>query len=197
MNTIIYLVRHGEVNNPKQIFYGRLPGFSLSGIGRKEAHRLGNFLAGKTLSAIYASPLERAMETASIIASYQNNVSVVPDKRLLEVKSLVQGKTFKELGHDWLNFYTPKYTKLGSEKLSDVWNRMASMMQDIVINHKGREIAVVTHGDPVMISVIKHLGRPLRIREIRGQDYIMTGGGYRFVFNDFRALEVSKLDFSP
>lgn len=195
MKTVIYLVRHGEVFNPKQICYGRLPGFPLSDVGRKQAHALGKHLSDKKLSAIYASPQERAQETASIIASYHTDIQVIPDVRLSEVNSLTQGRTIAELAGLWYDFYKPEYTKLGSETLSDIWKRMQSSIRDIVTRHKGQEIAVVSHGDPIMITFIKHKGRPLQVAEIQREQFVQTAKGFRFIFDEFRLLEVSKLDF--
>lgn len=195
MKTVVYLVRHGEVHNPKQIMYERLPGYRLSDLGIKQAHKLGQFLSGKPITAIYASPLERTRETADIIASYHRGLSVIHDERLLEVSTTARGLGITYLTEERWNFYKPKYTKLGGEKLSDIWKRMQTAIRDIVKRHKGGEVVVVSHGDPLMISMIKHIGRPLRLAEIRGVEYVATAGGFRLVFDDFRATEVSKLDF--
>src|SRR6202011_3052125 len=66
--TVIHLVRHAEVENPDNIWYGHLEGFPLSAVGRQTAEALGEFFASHPLAAIYASPLERAQETAGAIA---------------------------------------------------------------------------------------------------------------------------------
>lgn len=195
MKTTIYLVRHGDVHNPDQILYERLPGFRLSELGIKQAHELGKYLSDKSITAIYASPLERTRETANIIASYHKGITVVHDERLLEVSTTARGLSLAELTVEHFDFYKPKYTKLGGEKLSDIWKRMRSSIRDIVKHHKGHEVVIVSHGDPVMVSMIRHKGRPLRIAEIRGEEYVATARGFRLVFDEFRATEVSKLDF--
>jgi broad specificity phosphatase PhoE len=195
MKTIIYLVRHGEVHNPDKIMYERLPGFRLSEIGKNQAHKLGQYLSEKPISAIYASPLERTRETADIIATYHNGLSIIYDERLLEVLTTARGKSIEYLAEERWNFYKPKYTKHGGEKLSDIWKRMQKAIYDIVKKHKGQEIVIVSHGDPLMVSMVKHKGRPLRLAEIRGEEYVQTAGGFRLVFDEFRAVEVDKLDF--
>jgi len=194
MKTVIYLVRHGEVHNPDKIMYERLPGYRLSELGIKQAHKLGQYLSGKPISAIYASPLERTRETADIIASYHRGVTVVHDERLLEVSTSARGISIAHLAEERWNFYKPKYTKLGGEKLSDIWKRMQTAIRDIIKKHKGQEVVIVSHGDPLMVSMIKHKGRPLRLMEIRSEEYVATAGGFRLVFDDFRVTEVSKLD---
>ena len=195
MQTVIYLVRHGDVHNPDGVFYERLPGFYLSELGITQAHTLGKFLSDKKISAIYASPLERTHQTADIIASYQHGLNVVHDKRLLEVSSVKRGQKQADLAAERWNFYKPKYTKLGGEKLSDVWKRINSFFKEAVQKHKGQAIVVVSHGDPVMISMVKHKGKRLTVDEIRGVEYVQTARGFQFVFEEYSAVEVNKLVF--
>ena len=75
--------RHGMVENPKGVIYARLPGFPLAAEGLRLAGELGKLLAPAPVSAVYASPLERAMQTAGALAA-PHGVEVVPDDRLLE-----------------------------------------------------------------------------------------------------------------
>ncbi|MBC7763639.1 MAG: histidine phosphatase family protein, partial [Candidatus Saccharibacteria bacterium] len=63
--TLIHLVRHGEVYNPKGILYGRLPGYHLSELGQRMAAAAAGELAGHPITALYASPLQRAQESAA------------------------------------------------------------------------------------------------------------------------------------
>ncbi|MCC6524704.1 MAG: histidine phosphatase family protein [Polyangiaceae bacterium] len=66
----VHLVRHGEVENPAHVTYGRLPGFGLSERGRRQARRAAAWLAGELGArvALVSSPLERARETAGMVA---------------------------------------------------------------------------------------------------------------------------------
>ena len=70
--TTIHFIRHGEVHNPDEIYYGRLPGFYLSARGRLQAEATAQVLREQKLDAIFTSPMERAVETAEIIASEQD-----------------------------------------------------------------------------------------------------------------------------
>jgi len=195
MRTTIYLVRHGDVHNPDAIMYERLPGFRLSDLGRKQAHDLGKFLADKKISTIYASPLERTNETANIIASYHPGVTIAYDERLLEVSTTARGKKVVDLEAEHWNFYTPKYLENGGERLSDIWRRMSTVIREIVRKHKGQEIVVVSHGDPLMVTMIKHRGKRLKLAAIRGEEYVQTARGFRMVFEEFSVIEIDKLDF--
>ena len=68
--TTVHLVRHGEVYNPDQVLYGRLPGFHLSDHGRADGRARGaRPCRGRDVAAVVASPLERAQETAAPIAA--------------------------------------------------------------------------------------------------------------------------------
>src|SRR6266568_1732692 len=57
--TIVHLVRHGEVANPDGILYGRIPGFRLSEDGQMMAKNAADFLAGRDITLLRSSPLER------------------------------------------------------------------------------------------------------------------------------------------
>ena len=76
-------VRHAAVWNPEGVVYARLPGFHLSESGRAEAQQLSRDLSPVGVASIQASPLERAVETARILAE-PHGLGVVLDERLLE-----------------------------------------------------------------------------------------------------------------
>lgn len=195
MKTTIYLVRHGDVHNPRNVLYERLEGFPLSNLGRTQAHALGRFLSTKTLSHIYASPLERTKETAGIIASYQADVGITYEERIIEVSTPLRGSRMEVLAATGWDFYTRRHIRAGGERLGDIWRRMSRFLHEAVRKHAGEKIAVVSHGDPIMISMIKHQGKRLNLGQIRGEDYIGTAKGFALIFEKFRAIEVSKLDF--
>ncbi len=67
--THIHFVRHGAVENPEQLFYGRLAGFPLSAQGRMEAQAAAQALSEVPLAAIFSSPQQRALQTAELIAA--------------------------------------------------------------------------------------------------------------------------------
>jgi broad specificity phosphatase PhoE len=75
--------RHGMVENPNGVIYARLPGFPLAAEGLRLANELGKLLAAAPVRAVYASPLERAMQTAGALAA-SHGLEVTPDERLIE-----------------------------------------------------------------------------------------------------------------
>ena len=67
--TTIDLIRHADVHNPDDLFYGRSPRFRLSELGRRQAAATAALLAEAPLAAVYTSPLLRARQTVAIIAA--------------------------------------------------------------------------------------------------------------------------------
>src|SRR5206468_12986861 len=63
-----FLIRHADVENPQRLLYGHLPGFNLSAFGRTQSAAVGERLRTADVKWIVQSPLDRAKETAVIIA---------------------------------------------------------------------------------------------------------------------------------
>lgn len=91
--TVVHLMRHGEVHNPGGVLYGRSPGYHLSELGRQMADRVAEHLAGRDITHVVASPLERAQETATPIAK-SHGLDLATDDRLIEAANIFEGKTF-------------------------------------------------------------------------------------------------------
>ncbi len=145
--TTIHLVRHGEVHNPHQILYGRLPRFRLSERGREQAAAAAACLQDRPLAAVFSSPRLRARQTAAAIARPHGlpvRLSVLAD----EVLSPHQGRPAAELeAEGW-----PLYRDLppGYETPEDILARVQRLIDRLRIAYSGREVAVVTHGDIVL-----------------------------------------------
>ncbi len=195
MSTTIYLVRHGEVYNPNQVVYGRIPGFFLSETGRAQADKLGGHLSAKKLSAIYASPLERTHETATYIHKHHGHLEIRHDERIIECYSPLEGSPIVEVEKNNWNFYEPQFIKKGGESLSDIWNRMSAFFSEKVKQHAGESIAVVSHGDPIMISAARHAGKPLVVESIRGVAYVETAKGFEIIYEEDSVISLSRLQF--
>jgi probable phosphoglycerate mutase len=67
-DTVVHLLRHGEVHNPQGILYGRRDGFHLSELGQKMAQRVADVAGERDITHMVSSPLERAQETAAPLA---------------------------------------------------------------------------------------------------------------------------------
>ncbi|NED68424.1 histidine phosphatase family protein, partial [Streptomyces sp. SID10244] len=84
------MMRHGEVHNPDGILYGRLPGFRLSDSGRAQANKVADTLADHDVTAVFASPLQRAQETATPIAGARG-LTIVTNDELIEADNVFEG----------------------------------------------------------------------------------------------------------
>lgn len=151
--TVVHLMRHGEVENPKGILYGRLPGYHLSDLGRRMAERVAEHLAGRDITHVVASPLERAQETASPIAK-AHGLDVASDERLIEAENIFQGKTFG-VGDgalrrvaNWPHLRNPFRPSWGEPYIDQVVRMMAALeaARDAA---RGHEALCVSHQLPI------------------------------------------------
>lgn len=175
-STTIYLLRHGDYENPKNIFHGRLPGFPLSAKGHQQAGKLGESMAHLPIAAVYASPLTRTYQTAQAIAAV-HNLPVQTDDRLMDLVTPLQGKPVSYMESINWSFYRREYIKAGGEPLSAVFHRMDTCIREKVTLHPGGHIVFLSHGDPVMAIKIKYLGGELRGRKLM-YPYVPVAGGY-------------------
>ncbi len=156
---ILYLVRHGEVYNPQQILYGRLPNFYLSETGKTQAAAAGQWLQAKPLAAIYSSPMERAQETAGYIARAQpDNQTVHLEERLIETLTPHEGRSHSELeaiNYDMYSGIEPPY-----EEPRDLRRRLLDFIADMRRTHAGQAIAAVSHGDIVVVGFLFAKNQP-------------------------------------
>src|SRR5438477_435276 len=145
MKTTIYFVRHGEVHNPTNIWYGRLPRFGLSQNGQKEIEQTATFLAKENIDVLYSSPLLRAKQTATIIKKVTKIPTIHFSNSLLEIKTSLQGNSFtyiKTLSYDV--FAGKDKKNVTGETINDVMQRIENFMQEMIKKYPGKKIAAVT-----------------------------------------------------
>ena len=145
MTTTLYLMRHGQVHNPTNILYGRMPGFYLSDPGVQQAQAAGKWLADRPIKAIYCSPMERARQTAAIVAEQHFPLSPIIDERIVEVSTPYEGRPTAELeakGWDLYSGNEPPH-----ESPETVLERVLHFFEHVVDRHKGESVVAVGHGD--------------------------------------------------
>jgi broad specificity phosphatase PhoE len=160
--TIVHLMRHGEVENPSGVLYGRLPGYHLSDLGRKMADRVAEHLTGRDITYVVASPLERAQETAAPIGAALG-LDVARDERLIEADNVFQGKTFGvgdgALKHpaNWKHLVNPFRPSWG-EPYTEQVVRMTAALEAARDAARGHEAVCVSHQLPIWIvrSAVEH-----------------------------------------
>ena len=151
--TVVHVLRHGEVYNPQKILYGRLPGFHLSELGAQMAKAAAQVLADRDIAHVVASPLERAQETAEPFAA-QFKVPVTLDERLLESTNWFEGKRFS-VGdgalrdpRNWWVLRDPVTPSWG-EPYRVIAERMFAALQAARKAAEGREAVCVSHQLPI------------------------------------------------
>jgi len=154
--TIVHLVRHGEVENPRGILYGRLPGYHLSQDGRVMAKAAAQFLAARDVTVLRSSPLERTMETAEPIGA-QFGLDVVIDERLIEPWNHFEGLRFGvgdgslRMPRYWIYLRNPFRPSWG-EPYQEVARRMLAAAADVAQAARGHEAVCVSHQMPIWIT---------------------------------------------
>ena len=163
--TVVHLVRHGEVRNPSQVIYGRLPDFHLSEDGRMMAKAAAGFLAGRDVTALFSSPMERARETAEPLAA-QFGLEVTIDERLIEPWNHFEGLTFgvgdgslRKIEH-WPYLWNPFLPSWG-EPYREVSDRMLAAVADARDAARGHEAVCVSHQLPIWVTRRRIEGRRL------------------------------------
>ena len=127
----------------------------LSEAGRRDAARVAPLLG--RVSAIWASPLSRAFETASIIGAALDVAPIRVDERLVEVHFADwQGLSVEEIDAGWPGLRGTGRRTPGAESESDVVERAMAALASIASEDTGTTVLVVTHGGLIR-TVCRHL----------------------------------------
>ena len=151
--TTVHVVRHGEVHNPDQVLYGRLPDFHLSDRGRRQAQSAAEWLAGHDVTYVVASPLERAQETAAPIAA-THGLDVDVDGDLIESWNQFEGEKVAPGDgalrdpRNWPKLRNPRRPSWG-EPYTEVAARMTAALHRARTRAAGHEAVCVSHQLPV------------------------------------------------
>jgi probable phosphoglycerate mutase len=162
-STLIIMVRHGKTPSTGKLLPGRAKGLHLSDTGIQEALVVAERLSKiKKVAAIYASPLERARETAAPIAKALKQ-KVTINKGLLECD--FGDWTGEELAKlmklpEWSNVQrapsTFRFPK--GESFTEMQTRMVSTLDDLRKKHSGGVVICVSHADPIKAAVAHAMG---------------------------------------
>jgi probable phosphoglycerate mutase len=161
----LVLVRHAPTAETGKTLYGRLPGHPLSAKGLEMAAELAERLASVKVTAVYASPLERAMQTAEVIAARLR-------KRVLTHDGLIEVDYGKWAGRSLRSLYklkawrtvvtTPSRVRFPEgESLLEAQTRMVRTCQDLADRHRNQAILAVSHADTIKMALSHYLGQPL------------------------------------
>lgn len=157
-------MRHAEVENPANIWYGLLDGYPLSAAGRARAAKLGEFFAGHRLAAVYASRLERAQETAAAIAS-PHEIDVQTSPEIIEAYTHLEGRPVQSrvmLVVTNVRYFVNPFHPTWGEPYREVAARMVRGITAVRLAHPGEESVVVSHMTPIQVGRLAIEGRRLR-----------------------------------
>lgn len=151
---LIHLVRHGEVDNPHDVVYADIPGFTLSPRGQAQAAAAGAHLAARRPSQIVSSSLDRAVATARLIAD-ATGAGVAIDHRLTEwgLAGRWRGATWHQLpivfpGELEAYLGNPAHLPFSPESLDQLSARVSAAILEWCATGQD-EIVFVSHEDPL------------------------------------------------
>lgn len=158
--TKVSLVRHGLVENPGQVYYGRLRGFGLAEEGRAQTAAAGRHLTHESIAAIYHSPMLRAYQTATILrAQLAVAVPLVESSLLNEIYSPFDGRPAAEmesLNWDFYQNVRPPY-----EQPEAILTRILAFFQQACREHPAGHVVGVSHGDPIAFAILWAFSLPI------------------------------------
>ncbi|NQS71862.1 MAG: histidine phosphatase family protein [Desulfobulbaceae bacterium] len=149
--TRLYLIRHGETEENRNGILVGSTDVPLNDTGRYQSLTLADALQELHIDAIFASPLQRAVETA--ILAFGKDARIITDSSLREFHfGQWEGLHFTEISkrypelwktwiHDWENTDIPE-----AEAFSAFTKRVLDFCTEILRNHAGKNLALVSHG---------------------------------------------------
>ncbi len=165
MTSRIILIRHGQTDsNVEKRYMGWLGEEGLNEIGIQQTHCLAERLRDINISAIYSSPLPRALETAKPLAQFQN-LEVIPNEGIGEMrmgpwKGLSAEEIEMKYPQEWKLWRTDpvKVNLPNRETLNDLQNRVVQEIDNLVKKHPNQSVLLVTHDGVIRVFIAHVVG---------------------------------------
>jgi probable phosphoglycerate mutase len=167
--TLVLLVRHGQTPTTGAVLPGRAKGLHLGDAGREQAARAGSRIAAlegtRQITAVYASPMERAQQTAAPIARAcglrvrthkglnEADFGSWTGRKLADLRKTTEWKTVQR---NPSAFRFPR-----GESFPEMQARMVAAIGDLVDRHRGEAIVAVSHADTIKAAVASAMGTHL------------------------------------
>jgi probable phosphomutase (TIGR03848 family) len=165
--TQILLIRHAVNDFVKTgKLAGWTPGVHLNDEGKAQAEALGKRLVAATIDQLYASPLERTMETAEAIRQHHPHLEIRQTLELGEVRygdwegmeiSKLSGRKMWQV----VQQYPSRAEFPNGETMRGVQIRAVNAVEDLVAAHPREIVAIVTHADIIKMILAHYLGMHL------------------------------------
>ncbi len=163
--TRLVLVRHAVTAHTGGKLSGRMPGIDLNDDGRAQASAVAERLATAPLSAVFASPIERTMQTAQTIADRHGLAVEVLDGVIEAEYGDWTDKAIHDLAKsdEWTVVQrTPSRARFpNGESLLEMQTRMVIALDQVVARHRHETVVVVSHADPIKSAVAHYTGMHL------------------------------------
>lgn len=159
------LIRHGHTEAVGRWLAGRRDGVPLTAEGERQAKELANALRWVPITAVYSSPLARAVSTAAPLAG-DHGLHVEIRDALTDLDfGEWTGRTLDELASspEWRRFNEDRSHACppGGEPLADLQTRVAGELSQIATRHAGETVAIVTHAEPIRCAIAAFEGATL------------------------------------
>lgn len=190
MNTICYLIRHGEVLNPLRLTYGRVRQLSLSETGKYDITALAHEIADhdQSFAAIYSSPARRTVETTEVLltALRCNPKKIFLREQLTESDSsgyVGRPFTWAHAIKDMYSTENQRAYNFTSETPLQIAQRVYSVIEESVAQHPGQVVALVSHGDPLCFAtdfLLHRMHGPRNLVQLKEENiYLLRGEAWR------------------
>ncbi len=188
MKTIVYLIRHGDVENPEGLTYGRERDVHLSKIGIRQIESLVTRMkhTDRSIDFLYSSPLTRTVQTAEIIAQAYGGTHIMKTDDLLETESA----NFAGRPLAWMEKIGDIYAAQGQDYTIESPEAMARRITEAVtrsrLMHPGKTMVFVGHGHPLAFGVQKLLHPAAQLPSIlllHSSTYLHKGQAWRLEIN--------------
>ena len=200
MKTVLIFIRHGESEgNKNSRFNGNLD-LLLTDRGRIQAQKTAEYLDKYKIDKVYASDLQRALETAEIIAERQN-LDVIKDRDLREIfGGDFEGKIYSDLKNLYPVEFDMWLNDLGNcrcpngESIRELLHRFNNRIKEIAVENRGKTILIGTHAMP--IRVMSTVWYKKDITEIRDFDFVKNASVTVVDYSDVEKPAVLEYDIS-
>jgi broad specificity phosphatase PhoE len=170
MATTLYLIRHGATEGGSEKRYKGSIDVPISEEGLEQVRRSAEFIRGSleggSLSAVYASPLSRAYNSAELIAAPFGLEPIVAAELKERNFGIWEGMSLPEIHEKYPDAFTAwaanplEHSPLGGESTLEVRDRIIPAVEAIVARHCDEKIAIAAHGGVNRVILCHYLGVP-------------------------------------
>lgn len=203
LSTRVIYVRHGKTDFPKdRIYCDDREDPPLNEDGRAQARAAARLLSSQSVDVIYTSPSSRTRMTAFEI-SRAVKAPIKENETLRERRfGIWEGLYFQEISQKYSDAYQlwredpVHYTPEGGETIDDLLERTAAAIEDMLGDHRGKTILVVSHVGPIRVCLTSALKIPVQwYRQLRIDYGSLTAVDYGTSQNNLLFANVSNLLF--